>query len=304
MRTYGRQDSEKIPEKKMDKNIALGIEESLSFIPKDGDNNPWDFSERLLTALQTAILLKKPFSMVRIGDGEGRILGYPLFYNNKQIADQVLTYQFGGDVIGELAERHRSAPIFHGIMELKYGILNSIENADILGVPSWLHFRVVNEENKNAMLAQACCFLCAKPQIFGKDSYFDHYIFRRFQEDGHFHLLLQNLEFVGIISHTDKSELLAEKFNIKKLVHYAIPGHQTYMKSEKLHFPTFYKKLIRDIEVPYEGAVFLVAAGYLGKIYCNEIKRKGGIAIDIGAIFDAWTGIGRDNETKNTHLRL
>lgn len=120
------------------------------------------------------------------------------------------------------------------------------------------------------MLAQACRFLCAELQIFGNDSYFGHYIFRRFREGGHFDFLLQYLEFAGIISRSDKTE----KFNINKLVHYAIVGHQIYMKFEELHFPYFCKKLTRDIEVTYDGALFLVAAGYLGKIYRNEIRKK------------------------------
>ena len=49
--------------------------------------------------------------------------------------------------------------------------------------------------------------------------------------------------------------------------------------------------LKNNIDVPYQGAIFLVGAGVLGKIYCDVIKEKGGIAIDIGAIFDAWANV-------------
>ena len=34
----------------------------------------------------------------------------------------------------------------------------------------------------------------------------------------------------------------------------------------------------------------VVGAGALGKGYCNEIKRQGGIAIDLGSRFDHWLG--------------
>jgi hypothetical protein len=304
MRIYGREDGEELNPNSVWEYINNGIKQSLSFIPKDEKKDPWSYSHQLLGDLQAAILTKKPYSMVRLGDGEGRILGYPSFYNDKQISTQVLTYQFGVKVIDELKSKYSDSPIFHGAIELKYGILDALSNADIVGVPSWLHFRKMDETNKNAMLAQACCFLCTKDYLDNQKTYYDHYIFRKFQQDGYFSQMLKGIDFLGVVSHTDKNSLLAEKFNIGKMEHYQIPGHQTFMKSEELHFPDYFKKLVHKISVPYEGALFFVAAGYLGKIYCNEIKKKGGIAIDIGAIFDAWTGIGRDNETKNVHLRL
>ena len=43
-----------------------------------------------------------------------------------------------------------------------------------------------------------------------------------------------------------------------------------------------------DIE---PGTLILVAAGVLGKIYCDKIKSKGGIALDIGSILDMWATI-------------
>jgi hypothetical protein len=42
--------------------------------------------------------------------------------------------------------------------------------------------------------------------------------------------------------------------------------------------------------VPRPGAVFLVAGGLLGKIYCDRIRALGDIALDIGALADAWMG--------------
>ena len=45
--------------------------------------------------------------------------------------------------------------------------------------------------------------------------------------------------------------------------------------------------------MPFPGAVFLVGAGALGKIYCQWIKERGGIALDIGSMCDAWAEVGR-----------
>lgn len=40
------------------------------------------------------------------------------------------------------------------------------------------------------------------------------------------------------------------------------------------------------------GELYLVAAGIFGKIYCDIIKRQGGIALDIGSVADIWMGVG------------
>ncbi|MGC9419496.1 MAG: hypothetical protein ACP5EN_11065, partial [Rhodovulum sp.] len=38
------------------------------------------------------------------------------------------------------------------------------------------------------------------------------------------------------------------------------------------------------------GDVWLVGAGIWGKLCCDRIRRQGGIAIDIGSVFDLWVG--------------
>ena len=46
----------------------------------------------------------------------------------------------------------------------------------------------------------------------------------------------------------------------------------------------------KTLDVAYQGEVFLVGAGFLGKIYCQTIKNLGGIALDIGSAADYWMG--------------
>ncbi|MCF1456666.1 MAG: hypothetical protein LPH21_03590 [Shewanella sp.] len=280
---------------------GIGISEKL--MPKE-DGDPWDRSSFLLEKLMAARDKKQPFSMVRLGDGEGRILGYPFFYNDQEICSQVLTYQYGPNVIELLKNKYLEDHIFHGVMTLKYGISQAIINADMLGVPSWLHFRYMNDQNMNAMLAQSLCLTETVNYGIDEKYVFDHFIFRRFQKDHMFDHLLNNLDFLGLITHTNVEGVMRERCSVRNIKNYIIPGHQTFMTNDEPQYPNFYKKLISELVVPYQGALFLVAAGYIGKIYCDEIKKLGGIAIDIGAIFDAWIGVGRDDATKNEHLRL
>jgi len=60
-----------------------------------------------------------------------------------------------------------------------------------------------------------------------------------------------------------------------------------------------------ELVVPRPGAVFLVAGGLLGKLYCARVRQLGGIALDIGAIADAWMGYntrGRALDEAMTHV--
>lgn len=76
---------------------------------------------------------------------------------------------------------------------------------------------------------------------------------------------------------------------------YIIPGESrlpanALVRGPVPHFPDRYRELRRELKVPRRGAVFLIAAGLPGKVYCDWLKMRGAIAIDIGSIVDAWMG--------------
>jgi hypothetical protein len=76
------------------------------------------------------------------------------------------------------------------------------------------------------------------------------------------------------------------------------------MTPTEVHYPNRFLELLDEINVPFEGAVFLVGAGYLGKPYCQRIKNLGGIALDIGSIYDSWIGKGRTAAVSENGLRI
>jgi len=48
---------------------------------------------------------------------------------------------------------------------------------------------------------------------------------------------------------------------------------------------------LENVRVAFPGMVFLVGGGLFGKLYCHAIQSQGGIALDVGALLDAWVGI-------------
>ena len=49
-----------------------------------------------------------------------------------------------------------------------------------------------------------------------------------------------------------------------------------------------YDRVVEQLRQGGFDSPVLVGAGPLGKVYCNEVKLAGGVALDIGSIFDSW----------------
>jgi hypothetical protein len=60
---------------------------------------------------------------------------------------------------------------------------------------------------------------------------------------------------------------------------------------EDAHFPVRFDEISDALAgKDLSGRLFFVAAGLLGKAYCRLIKCQGGMAIDVGSIVDVWEG--------------
>jgi hypothetical protein len=55
------------------------------------------------------------------------------------------------------------------------------------------------------------------------------------------------------------------------------------------HVPERFRNIRSELHFP-EGTLALVGAGIPGKVYCQWLKESGCVAIDVGAVFDAWVG--------------
>lgn len=103
--------------------------------------------------------------------------------------------------------------------------------------------------------------------------------------------LLTGLPFLGLISSRDIGDQIRTTFGIKELVTYPVPSERGMLGAfENLgpHYPERFKQLCDELIVPFRGAVFLIGAGALGKIYADIVFQRGGIALDAGSILDGW----------------
>ena len=93
---------------------------------------------------------------------------------------------------------------------------------------------------------------------------------------------------IGIISCFDVSNFLARHNTIvKKWI--KIPIQKDKLINRKINF-FFYNDVFKNI-ISNKVDFWIVAAGIHAKIFCNQIKLNGGIAIDLGSSIDSWKNI-------------
>jgi hypothetical protein len=76
----------------------------------------------------------------------------------------------------------------------------------------------------------------------------------------------------------------------EKAIHMTHFEKLTALLVDAHHYPRAFRAVSRQLERPLDGKLFFVGAGLVGKKYLEIIKRNGGVAIDVGALLDAWDG--------------
>jgi len=269
--------------------------ERLDFLDADG----------VVDKISKAIASRKPFSFVRLGDGEGNLIARFQYSDNLFIDDyynRILQIMFGNDF-----------SLFDSFgIRVKDDFLYSLGSADVLGYcanfelnlsrsRSFISDRVlagqlatvnyVKNEYQRRKLCVSTAVAIHNPVSIRK-------LFNT----------LRGQNFLGLICcHDNLKGKIQRNFDIANVIHHKTPGEAKTiggLGKVSSHFPNEFEDIVRQIKVPYEGAVYLVGAGLLGKVYCGEIKKQGGIAIDIGSVMDALAGVKTRGNERFTDLEF
>ena len=237
---------------------------------------------QVFLAIRGCVRARHPMSVIRLGDGEGAIMGYP-----------TMTTRMDVDRSLKIWLRHTDVDD-RDVVRLSEALKEAVREADIVGAPrrkqiqdGFRLWRTVHEE-------------LSAFQLPGPDTALTHTALHRLLQHALLYRpLLRDADFLGVITCRRVEEPLRELFGIGEVRWYGVRGElEDTGEIETPHFPDGFEELRETLEVPYRGAVFLVGAGVFGKIYCQWIKERGGIAIDIGSVFDAWAGVGRVGESE------
>jgi|694.fasta_scaffold27376_5 hypothetical protein len=239
---------------------------------------------KLQSIIKDKLNNKKPFLVTRFGEGEMRVFegGHEL----KWIMNNMIGY----------------VPDEKIMDEIKLNMEKSIINSDITGLPSYKGLiseeEVIKSSIDNLYKKMYSVFRETFKKYNTNESNFDYCdvnVHSKFFHKNLFDGLLKNLDELTIITCRDISDDLKKFYNIKKIIHYKIPPEFRFEDDpSKVKF-NFYPEIHTQIKnsilnTNNTGKLCLYGAGIIGKDLGYYFKQSGGVAFDIGSIFDHWSG--------------
>lgn len=257
-----------------------------------------------------ALTYKKPFSLIRIGDGEGRLLGHPIFFDDLDLLHQVISYQFGTHSIDKLKILFGRNWLRDACIDLQSKLTKAINNSDVLGLPVpnfYEDFKLKPEIGHYAYSVGLLALQVFKyrfnssPVVAGTNVAQDIIV-----HGDSFSEILSAAQDVYLIGPWDLVDPFKIKYSIGNVKFIQVRPHATWggLLNEGNYPLALYEAIaeINQVEST-SGSLFLVGAGVVGKFLCNHIKSIGGVAMDVGSVFDSWAHKGipyaLDNDVKS-----
>lgn len=241
----------------------------------------------------------RPFSMVRIGDGEGNILGHDAsdyVSARKHSLDEILRMMFG-------TEEFTAIEIYQMADEMRLAISTS----DVLGVSDPTRVSKL-EQLRNIRRDQIDIrghmgsyeSIIELSKLFSTlKKYNQHIVSNYIHRDimGEYHQIISAARAITMIGPYGFVDQFTAKFGRTPEQVIQIPNQASNnLGHGEKWFPVTYGSIIRKLQAR-PSDLFLVSAGLLGKAMCGHIKNIGGVALDIGSVADVWQG----NAVRNYH---
>ena len=262
-------------------------------------------ADRVAERVRRHVAEQRGLSLVRIGDGEGVVLSR--LNRPEPILDSYLTTHFGTQVdtsrLDDLAIRLQAALAGADVIGIRPDVRAPRFPADLDDMPpqallEWAreHLALRPEERSRLDVESAVRLVTlgrwmrhfAWPETALLTSAWIHF---DWLESGFLADLALGQERIGLV--TGRPELASGFRSLGIAVdHWPVPLR--FLRRDPgwtPHFPDRFDELVDTLEPAFPGQLFLVGAGICGKVYCDVIARRGGIALDIGAVCDAWLGI-------------
>lgn len=264
--------------------------------------------------IEDAIARREGFSFIRIGEGEGAFASYRRYMEDKSRRNELFGV-IGKDIYSIWFKKNIAELALDEYAGLRCAYSNAIRTADYLGIPS--EARIVYEYSQleqdlvrygysrgyvgvREVMLDAYDLLkmeSKRPTVIGDcDVARAMYNWQDAQSSLEVILpkVLYGLDRLHIIScHPQLAAALRSFLCIDEVNSILIPPEKGRLSASNMaegdHLEDHFRAISRKC-ASMQGQVVLVAAGFLGKIYCSLIKEAGGVAIDIGSLADYWAG--------------
>jgi O-methyltransferase len=261
-------------------------------------------AELVATRVKEAVRRGEPSSFIRLGDGEGKVLafGTGTYPNLTGTALERLSRMYFGT----------SNPLTPHCAELRQGLLEAIMGATLVGIPTRLRLkfnrRRVHQDVQTAeellgvwtvteLIAKQGPQLCLKTKSGASSSFHKGLL-------EHVPSLVEESRIGLVTCHYSLPDAFRDSYDARVVDYYAVPPPAHMLggldREDNGHFPGRYRELLDELRGVQPGVLYIVAAGMPGKVYCEAIRRRGGIALDIGHSIDVLAGVGgRKHVTKD-----
>jgi len=224
----------------------------------------------ILNTLQTG----RPVSIIRAGDGEKIVL---------ESGDDLVKYQL---CIKSVMERQMGyEPTMGDVIKVRENMVTAYRNADIVGIPAQKNLNDLNSHWRG--VEQVVKPLCTTKKFTSTDVAYDMLY------NGMLDEWLTGKETIVYIGCRDIDEGLKRRYGTKTVNSYIIAPEAKFTSGYEgeRHYPEMFNKMEWWLNAAKcAGNPCLVGAGVIGKIYCNWMRDRGGVAFDIGAVMDLWAG--------------
>lgn len=246
-------------------------------------------------------------SLIRLGDGEGLLLS--ISGQSPELDRKYLEKHLGPRGID-----------LEDLLHLRNRLIQSIKSADIIGIRDDIidvvfnpehflltHVGFLREFRKSFKLREVekslelhgtrrIAFLHKNlgDLNLNNDTHFcSAWLHYDLHTSGAIFRILRQQERIGLIScRLNLPGLLKELFGVSVRFH-EIPDRFCDISQNQIP-PDYIGRLENVLNqqlVEFSGMLYLVGGGLYGKLYCQLIELQGGIALDLGSLFDAWLGI-------------
>lgn len=245
------------------------------------------------------IARNEPCSLVRLSHCEAKFLTHPIDVTRKEI-NRSLKRQFG---YTDLSTSQ--------IIAISAMIKASARSCDIAGVPYFgsSETRRLADGDEGMKLWSLVAPAAKRLDLFSPKTLFPVVnIHLRLMESNFLERVLAVTKTVTLVGCRDLRPNF-QSLGFDEVFHIPVPeAARTRGDTEVMrHYPEAFREIVARIRSEQRSGVFFVGAGFLGKIYCHEIRLAGGVAIDMGSVMDLWAGVasrtGYDNIVEKFTLK-
>lgn len=255
---------------------------------------------QFIALVRGKLIAQEPFSFVRVGDGEAACIPYeprlaPLARGDSRDRERIWWGHALPAALHDTLMKNVSRAIWH---------------ADSIGLPTIS--RILRELNltRNEALEYGLTGRGLRAILYAAERYRD---FRPshlppplftschlHQDIQHWKLYEELLggagEVVLVSCHPSLADWIAPKYGVKVIGNIVLPPDKVsapkLVNSSATHLslPYMMDEILSQIDKMPPGRLVLVGGGYPGKWLVDAAKKRGGIALDVGSIFDYWLG--------------